>query len=626
MNHDIPLFSEHSRPIMPDELSISQRLHRGYGIACDALNAERTSAGYWVGELANSALATATAISALSLVRAAGSGEPSKLVDDGVLWLVEHQNDDGGWGDTIRSRSNISTTMLVRAAFQLAGVADRYSPQMSRAGSYIDRQGGTAAMIARYGRDRTFAVPILSNCALAGLARWQDVSRLPFELACLPHAMYRFLRLHVVSYALPALIAIGQLVHAKRPTRNMFIRFIRRCATEPSLRKLQEIQPESGGFLEAIPLTSFVTMSLAALGKPQHAVARKGVEFLRQTVRPDGSWPIDSNLSVWLTTLSVNALAPAAASPDILARRDAEQIRDWLLDQQIKTVHRYTNAAPGGWGWSHLSGSVPDADDTAGALVALANLPRSAASVAAADRGIRWLLDLQNSDGGWPTFCRGWGQLPFDRSGTDLTAHVLRALASWHANLLAGPAGTRMRPFGFARGTGGRVRGAAARAVRYLADQQHSDGSWTPLWFGNESVPHDANPLYGTSKVAVGLAALGGAAGGPNLRRAVEWIIRAQNQDGGWGGGVGVASSVEETALAVEALAVTAGENARGPIGRGVQWLLARVESGDWRNPSPIGLYFAKLWYFEKLYPTIYTVAALGRARRLWNPPSTPAP
>ena len=37
---------------------------------------------------------------------------------------------------------------------------------------------------------------------------------------------------------------------------------------------------------------------------------------------------------------------------------------------------------------------------------------------------------------------------------------------------------------------------------------------------------------------------------------------------------------------------------------------------GRFREPSPIGFYFAKLWYFEKLYPIIFTVAALGRARR----------
>jgi hypothetical protein len=40
---------------------------------------------------------------------------------------------------------------------------------------------------------------------------------------------------------------------------------------------------------------------------------------------------------------------------------------------------------------------------------------------------VRWLLDLQNGDGGIPTFCRGWGALPFDRSAPDLTAHALRA-------------------------------------------------------------------------------------------------------------------------------------------------------------------------------------------------------
>ena len=35
---------------------------------------------------------------------------------------------------------------------------------------------------------------------------------LPFELACLPHRLLRFLRLPVVSYAVPALVAIGQAV------------------------------------------------------------------------------------------------------------------------------------------------------------------------------------------------------------------------------------------------------------------------------------------------------------------------------------------------------------------------------------------------------------------------------
>jgi len=50
-------------------------------------------------------------------------------------------------------------------------------------------------------------------------------------------------------------------------------------------------------------------------------------------------------------------------------------------------------------------------------------------------------------------------------------------------------------------------------------------------------------------------------------------------------------------------------------VQRGIAWLVEAVESGRFREPSPIGFYFAKLWYFEKLYPLIFTVAALGRAR-----------
>ena len=64
----------------------------------------------------------------------------------------------------------------------------------------------------------------------------------------------------------------------------------------------------------------------------------------------------------------------------------------------------------------------------AGALLALRALgDADGASRRAALSGARWLRSLQNRDGGIPTFCRGWGQLPFDQSTSDLTAHALRA-------------------------------------------------------------------------------------------------------------------------------------------------------------------------------------------------------
>src|SRR5262249_55081975 len=159
----------------------------------------------------------------------------------------------------------------------------------------------------------------------------------------------------------------------------------------------------SGGFLEATPLTSFVAMSLVGAGNLDHPVVRQGIEFLIRSVRADGSWPIDTNLATWVTTLAVNALGTEGNIDRSLSRQESGRIRDWLGAQQYRQIHPYTDAAPGGWAWTDLTGGVPDADDAPGALVALWRLAGPGGSDKA-QAGVKWLLDLQNSDGGMPTF------------------------------------------------------------------------------------------------------------------------------------------------------------------------------------------------------------------------------
>jgi squalene-hopene/tetraprenyl-beta-curcumene cyclase len=55
----------------------------------------------------------------------------------------------------------------------------------------------------------------------------------------------------------------------------------------------------------------------------------------------------------------------------------------------------------------------------------------------------------------------------------------------------------------------------------------------------------------------------------------------------------------------------------KAALQRGAEWLAAAVESGRWREPAPIGFYFAKLWYFERLYPVIFATGALVRLAQL---------
>lgn len=560
--------------------------------------------GHWEGHLSSSALSTATAVVALCIV---DWERHAALVRGGLRWLAEHQNADGGWGDTTLSKANISTTALVWAAFGAARADDEFRGTVDRVEAWlgVGSASGAGSLIARivqrYGRDRTFSVPILMTLAVSGRLgpeAWRAIPKLPFELAALSHRFWGMLRLPVVSYALPALIAIGQVIHHHAPTRNPLTRLFRAATRAKTLRVLETLQPPNGGFLEATPLTSFVTMSLGAMGLRENVVARRGVEFLVASARADGSWPIDTNLATWATTLAVKALAyqPGALSPE-----QRLTLREWLLAQQWTREHPYTHAAPGGWAWTDLPGGVPDADDTPGALLALLKLGAIDERTERAGRaGCHWLLSLQNRDGGIPTFCRGWGALPFDRSSPDLTAHALRAWSAWRPHL-PGPERARLET-------------AIRKGLAFLARAQHSDGAWVPLWFGNEHVPEEENPLYGTAHVALALRELseaGETAVRPMLDRALGWLDAAQNPDGGWGGGPGAPSSTEETALATEALAGTAQVSATD---RGVAWLAQKVEEGTWLAPAPIGFYFAKLWYYEALYPQIWTVAALGRA------------
>lgn len=663
----------------------------------------RGSSDHWSGQLSTSALSTATAISALSICVSSSVSERWDSADEtgrysvdvwrsqielGCQWLSRAQNSDGGFGDTNRSKSNIATTYLVIAAWHLAGAADRYADQLARANAYVERSGSWDGLRQRYGKDKTFVVPIMTNCALAGLVDWKRIPSLPFEAAVLPQSWYRFVQLPVVSYAVPALVAIGQAHFRHCPPRNPVMRIIREASCKPSLRVLERMQPTSGGYLEAVPLTSFVLMSLGSIGLGQTRVARMCRKFIIDSILPDGSWPIDTNLATWVTSLSTAALygdaceavnkAQVAANvgSSVVAntssnstshvsrsmalksagdncdtrddRMELDRTVDWILSCQHRCRHPFTGAEPGGWGWTNLSGAVPDADDTPAALLALhvwyqkdttytaevsaLREARRLRVLEAVGLGLRWLVRLQNRDGGWPTFCRGWGTLPFDRSGSDLTAHAIRAISVWQQSL------SQQRLGKFAP-SASQLEKALSRGWRYLERQQRPDGSWIPLWFGNQDRAEEDNPIYGTGRVLLCYGQCGRTESAA-FQRGKEFLLKCQNDDGGWGGGTTISyeiesesgkphvhaspessrsgnlirSTLEETAVALEGIMFHSGTmDPPDPIIRGLNCINTAIEGGHHSISQPIGFYFARLWYHEQMYPLVFPLSALKR-------------
>lgn len=552
----------------------------------------RREDGMWEGHLSSSAISTSVSIFALSVI---DHERYQKEIERGILWLRQTMKPEGAWGDSMESPVNMTATLLSYTALShLHQVPEATEHYIRETLGWKDEAQLIDGVLAYYGKDLTFSVPILMMCALAGvISNWKRIPPFPFELAVLPQSTFRFLNLPVVSYAIPALIAVGILQNRRNKT---LVSPVRELFVPKALRVLTTLQPEDGGFLEAAPLTAFVSMCMAEAGLKEHTVTHRCAQFLHQTQREDGAWPIDTNLAGWVTSLSCRALG------EMLSKADCKALSDTIRQNATKQRHPFTGAAAGGWGWTNLSGSVPDGDDTSGALVALHTLLKGQ-YVPEVGAGIDWLIKLQNRDGGMPTFCRGWGKLPFDRSTPDITAHAILAMSLWCDAL---PDSLKSR-----------CRKSITRMKSWLDKTMTDEGSWNPLWFGDQDATSqfrveglefrvEANPVYGAATIIDYMK----TAGITLTLDAKDFLLKCQNPDGGWGGNRGVPSKVTLTAKAIGALRHFLPETDEA-IRRAVDYLYARYETGTLYSREPIGLYFSRLWYSEDLYNPIYILTAL---------------
>jgi squalene cyclase len=570
--------------------------------------------GFWTGELSSSALGVAVAVAALHFYN---SKENSKEISEGLDWLTKNINSDGSYGDTPDSPGNISTTLLVYSAVNLYVSNNRQLIILQgKMADYllkqsIDIKSGKVheTILAHYKKDFTFSVPILTMCALCGIPSdntFEKIPQLPFELSLLPRKFYRMFNLSVVSYAIPALIAVGIVIFKKKNSGSVW-QWIRRRAVNKSLAVLERIMPDSGGFLEAVPLTAFVSLSLVNAGYKDLAVVRKGISFLKNSQRSDGGWAIDIDLSTWVSALSIKALR--SKKDEVLNESQKEKLTHHLLSTRNKNIHPFNGTGPGGWGWTSFSGSVPDGDDTPGVILSLLQLQPKGKIRNEVLAACNWLLKLQNKDGGFPTFSKGWGKLPFDQSCADVTGHCLLALSSameyYSENLTLKEKK--------------RYSGTVIKASFYLYKNQNSDGSFLPLWFGNQYTADHTNPVYGTARVLSYLNDVKNhswADSGSEARindmitNGTGFLLNVQNPDGSWGGNKLVPGTIEETSLAISALIMSDQIQA---CYKGLEWL-DRYYKLYRLKPAPIGLYFASLWYHEKLYPLTAYLEAITRA------------
>jgi squalene-hopene/tetraprenyl-beta-curcumene cyclase len=542
-----------------------------------------------------------------------------------AAWIRSKQREDGTWANFHGGPAELSTTVEAYAALRLAGDPPD-AEHMRRTRQFVVGAGGIE-------RTRVFTKIWL---ALLGLWPWSRVPVIPPELIFLPPSVpfnvYDFacwarqtvVALTVVSHHRPVrpvgfdldelrtgaetrvggiFGAVDRLLHLyeRLPVKPFRGRALRRV--ERWILERQEADGCWGG-IQPPWVYSLIALALCGRGPDDPALARGLAAFDRYTVREDGMRWIEACQSpVWDTCLAMIALSDAGLPPGHEALGRAAR---WLVGEEIAHhgdwAIRRPGLAPGGWAFEFDNDWYPDVDDTAEVVLGLRRAEPTPELDAAVERGVAWTLGMESKTGGWGAFdadnVRGvMRKLPFcdfgeviDPPSADVTAHVVEMLAGE----------------GF----------DTARGVDWLLAEQEDDGSWFGRW--------GANYVYGTGHVLPALVKAGLPPGHPAIRRAVAWLERVQNEDGGWGedlrsyddrswSGRGE-STASQTAWALWGLHA-AGEADGGPARRGIEFLVRTQRAdGSWDEPWHTGTGFPGAFYINyHLYRLIFPVSALGR-------------
>jgi len=379
---------------------------------------------------------------------------------------------------------------------------------------------------------------------------------------------------------------------------------------------LERIEAD-GTFYSYSSATILMIYALLALGYPiNHPVITRAFNGLKSMLCQANSKLLLQNFTstVWDTALISTALQAAGVTvydPSIrmsghyLQSRQHVRYGDW-------SVHN-PDIPPGGWGFSNINTINPDVDDTTAALRAIRGLASYDATFRESwDRGMNWLISMQNRDGGWAAFEKNtdkrvlaWIPLEnaadviIDPSTADLTGRTVEFLGRY--------AGWNMQ------------NEKLLSAVRWLMDHQEKDGSWYGRW--------GICYIYGTWAALTGMMAVGVSPQHPSVQRAVRWLLDIQNADGGWGESCKSdivkryvplgASTPSQTAWAIEAL-LAVFQQTTPEIDKGIRCLLELGGSQDWRTSYPTGGGLPGNFYLHyHSYRHIWPLMTLSRFRAI---------
>ena len=632
-----------------------ETLERHISSAAKALLARQHEDGHWCFELE----ADATIPAEYVLLRHFRGEKPDLELERLIaVYLRRVQGDHGGWPLVHAGPFDMSASVKAYFALKMIG-DDTEAPHMRRAREAILANGGAA-------KSNVFTRFLL---ALYEAIPWRGVPTMPVEIMLLP----RWFPFHLdkVSYwartvmvpllvlqalkprpANPRGITIPELFVAPPDTVREWPKGAHQAwlgvkifgAIDWLLKRVEPYFPASLrrraiGAAEAFvterlngeeglgaiyPAMANAVLMFDALGYPPdhpHLItARQSIEKLL-VVGEEEAYCQPCLSPVWDTALTAHALLEAGGEAG------GEPVRaalDWLAPLQILDVKgdwavQRPDVRPGGWAFQYANPHYPDTDDTAVVAMAMDRADRGGVTEAqdvhapAIARAREWIEGLQSKNGAWAAFDADnthsyLNHIPFADHGALLdppTADVTARCVSMFAQL----------------GETRETSPVLARGIDALLADQEKDGSWFGRW--------GMNYVYGTWSSLCALAIAGQDPQSEPMRRAVSWLERNQNPDGGWGESVTsyrlgyknyepAPSTASQTAWAVLGL-MAAGEADHPAVARGIAYLAAsQGEDGLWDEPFHTATGFPRVFYLRYHgYSKFFPLWAMARYRNL---------
>jgi squalene-hopene/tetraprenyl-beta-curcumene cyclase len=623
--------------------------------ATKALLARQHEDGHWCFELE----ADATIPAEYVLLRHFRGEEPDLELERLIaVYLRRIQGDHGGWPLVHAGPFDMSASVKAYFALKMIG-DDIEAPHMARAREAILGSGGAA-------KSNVFTRFLL---ALYGAIPWRGAPTMPVEIMLLP----RWFPFHLdkVSYwartvlvpllVLQALkpradnprgVTIEELFVAppdtvrKWPTgahqhwaavrffgaidwllkraEPFFPKSVRRRAIAAAEAFVTERLNGEDGLGAIYPAMANAVLMYDALGYPPdhpHLVAaRRSIEKLL-VVSKDEAYCQPCLSPVWDTALAAHALMESGDEASASAARAG---LDWLSPLQVLDVKgdwgvQRPNVRPGGWAFQYANPHYPDLDDTAVVAMAMDRADRGGLTDSADTHSLaiararEWIEGLQSRNGAWAAFDADntyyyLNHIPFADHGAlldpptaDVTARCISMLAQLGETRERSP--------------------ILKRGIDALLADQERDGSWFGRW--------GMNYIYGTWSSLCALAIAGQDPQSEPVRRAIAWLERIQNSDGGWGesaasykldyrGYESAPSAASQTAWALLGL-MAASETDHPAVARGIAYLAAtQGDDGFWSEPYHTATGFPRVFYLRYHgYSKFFPLWALARYRNL---------